>query len=102
LELRVLMPTAVVALSESWTAFSLPKIKVLDSNSTPGINVCASLFRILLALVYVAALRRADPPSKEPYRLRIELQNWESSQGQPRAVEQMRHFNIISLPTASV
>jgi hypothetical protein len=31
--------------------------------------------------VYVAALRQADPPSKESYRLCIELRNWKRSQG---------------------
>jgi hypothetical protein len=33
--------------------------------STQGMDVCLRLFY----LCYVAALRRADPPSKEPYRL---------------------------------
>jgi hypothetical protein len=35
----------------------------------------------LLSCVQVAALRRADPPSKESYRLCIGLRNWKSGQG---------------------
>jgi hypothetical protein len=31
--------------------------------------------------VQVAALRRADPPSRESYRLHIGLRNWKSGQG---------------------
>jgi hypothetical protein len=43
-------------------------------------NVCLySLF--VLFCVYVAAIRRADPPSKESYRLCIWLRNWKSGQG---------------------
>jgi hypothetical protein len=43
-------------------------------------SVCAySVF--VLFCVYVAALRRADPPSKESYRLCIGLKSWKSVKG---------------------
>jgi hypothetical protein len=32
-------------------------------------------------ILQLAALRRADPPSKEPYRLYIRLRNWKRGQG---------------------
>jgi hypothetical protein len=40
----------------------------MDSNPTWGMNVCVRLFSVL-SCVQVAALRRADSPSKGPYRL---------------------------------
>jgi hypothetical protein len=44
-----------------------------------------SLF--LLSSVQVAALRRADPPSKESYRLCKRSRNWKAVKAQQRAVE---------------
>jgi hypothetical protein len=40
------------------------------------------IYSVLKFCVQIAALRRADPPSKEYYRLCIRLRNWRRSQGQ--------------------
>jgi hypothetical protein len=49
-------------------------------------SVCVCSVFVLFSM-YVAALRRADPPSKESYWLCIELRNWKSAKVQRRAVE---------------
>jgi hypothetical protein len=50
---------------------------IVGSNRTGGIYVCVRLF-----CVWVAALRRADPPSKESCRLcKKRLRNWRRGQG---------------------
>jgi hypothetical protein len=43
-------------------------------------SVCVYCVFVLFG-VYVAALRWADPPSKESYRLCKRLRNWKSGQG---------------------
>jgi hypothetical protein len=47
--------------------------------------------------VLVAALRRAHPPSKESYRLCIELRNWKSGQGpnDSGAIERKKNYNFV-------
>jgi hypothetical protein len=57
----------VAARSKAWTVFARSKTGVVGSNPTQ-----AWMFAFILCLyspVYVAALRRADPSSKESYRL---------------------------------
>jgi hypothetical protein len=42
----------------------------VGSNTTQGMDVCVCVYSVfVLFCVLVAALRRADPPSKETYRL---------------------------------
>jgi hypothetical protein len=41
----------------------------------------------VLSCVQVAAFRRADPPSKEPYRLRKKQETEKAAKAQQRAVE---------------
>jgi hypothetical protein len=42
---------------------------VMGSNSARGMDVCLR-FAVLCCPVYVKALRRDDPPSKEPYQIK--------------------------------
>jgi hypothetical protein len=61
-------------------------------------------FVFVLFCVYVAALRRADPPSKESYRLCIGLINWKAAKVQ-RAVEpksEIKRIPILGIPAAVV
>jgi hypothetical protein len=56
-------------------------------------SVCVySMF--VLSCVQVVTLRRADPPSKEYYRLCIGLRNWKSGQGPKgcRAIDREREY----------
>jgi hypothetical protein len=64
------MPITVAARSKAWIVFA-------RSNAVIKIwmSVCV-YFVFVLFCVYVAALRRADLPSKESYRLCIESRNW--------------------------
>jgi hypothetical protein len=65
-----------------WPVFSHSNTGIVGLNLTLVMNVCVCLFCVCVVLcVYVEALRQADPPSKEPYRLCIRLRNWESDQG---------------------
>jgi hypothetical protein len=49
---------------------------IVGPNPTRGMGVCVRLFSVfVLFCVWVAALRRADPSSKESYRLCIGLRN---------------------------
>jgi hypothetical protein len=72
---------AVTAPSMAQTVFSLSNAGVVGSNPTRGMDVCVRLF-----CVQIAALRRADPPSKESYRLCVGLRNSKAAKFQ-RAVE---------------
>jgi hypothetical protein len=58
----------VAARSKAWTVFVCPTTGILGSNPTWGMDVCVRLF-FVLSCVQVAALRRADLPSKESNRL---------------------------------
>jgi hypothetical protein len=53
---------------------------IVGSNPTWGMDVCVRLL-CLCCPVLVAALWRADPPSKESYRLCKRSRNWKSGQG---------------------
>jgi hypothetical protein len=74
-------PIAVGALSEAWAVFTRPNSGIVGSNPTRGMDVYVRLFCVVLFCVYVAVLRRADPPSKEPYGLCIGVRNEKSGQG---------------------
>jgi hypothetical protein len=54
----------VAAQSKAWTVFA----GIMVSNPTWGKGVCVFIL-FVLSCVYVAALRRTDPPSKESYVL---------------------------------
>jgi hypothetical protein len=60
----------------------------MGSNPTQGMVVCIVCVYSVFMLFYVQveALRRADPPSKESYRLYIELRDWKSCQGPTKGV----------------
>jgi hypothetical protein len=76
--LKCRMPVTEVARSEAWTVFARSNAGIVGSNPTQGMDICImcvySVF--VLSCVQVEALRRADPPSKESYRLSIRLRNW--------------------------
>jgi hypothetical protein len=61
--------------SPAWTLGSWVRIPL-----EAWMSVCAFIL-FVLSCVQVTALRRADPPSKESYRLCIGLRNWKSGQG---------------------
>jgi hypothetical protein len=54
----------VAAQSKAWNVFTSSNIGIVGSNPTQGMDVC-----VYSVFVQVAALRWADPPSKETYRL---------------------------------
>jgi hypothetical protein len=64
-------PITVAARSMAWTVFALSKAGIVASNPTQGIDICiVCLYSVfMLSCVQVAALRRADLPSKKSYRL---------------------------------
>jgi hypothetical protein len=71
----------------AWTVFACSTTGILGSNPTWGMGVCVRLF-LVLSCVQVAALRRADPPSKESYRLCKKDQETEkAAKFQQRVVE---------------
>jgi hypothetical protein len=76
--MKMVYEIILAAWSKSWTVFSRSNAGIVDSNPTQGMNigiVCVySVF--MLSSVLVAALRRADPPSKESYQLCIGSRNW--------------------------
>jgi hypothetical protein len=63
-------PITVAAQSKTWTVFSRSSTGMQGSNPT---RVMDSVF--VLFCVYVAALQRADPPSKGSYRLCMDEEN---------------------------
>jgi hypothetical protein len=60
------MLITVVARSKAWNVFARSNIGIVGSNPTESMDICLRFFYVY---VYVAALRPADPPSKESYRL---------------------------------
>jgi hypothetical protein len=61
----------------------------VGSNPTQGIHACLCVYSVfVLSCVQVAALRRADHPSKESYRLcKEDYETEEEARVQQRAVE---------------
>jgi hypothetical protein len=62
-------PISVAARSEARNVFVSSNTGIVVSNPTQGMNVCLRLLCVCIVLCEVAALRRADPLSKESYRL---------------------------------
>jgi hypothetical protein len=57
--------------SKAWTASIRSNTGIMDSNPTPGMDICVCVYYLfVLFCVQVAVLRRADHSSKESYRLR--------------------------------
>jgi hypothetical protein len=60
----------VVARSKAFTVFVRSNAGIVGSNPTQGMDVCMCFNSVfVLSCVYVTALQRADPSSKESYRL---------------------------------
>jgi hypothetical protein len=110
----------MAAQSKAWTVFALSKVGIVVWIPLKALmSVC--LYSVLYCSVYVAALRLADPQSKESYRLCIGLRNWKSGQGPTygcRAIDRMflstsessvrarsaiiiTQFHVIELPSAN-
>jgi hypothetical protein len=76
-----LQPITLAARSKAWTVFARTNTGIVGSNPTLCMDVCLRLFCDYVVLCIVAALRRADPPSKLSYRLCKRSRNWKSWQG---------------------
>jgi hypothetical protein len=71
------LPTTVATCSKALTVFARWNAGITSSNLTRGMDVFVRLFCVCVALcVQVTALRLADPPSKESYRLCTRSRNW--------------------------
>jgi hypothetical protein len=77
------LPITVAARSKAWTVFALSNTGIMGSNQNSGKDVCV----FVLSCVQVVALRRADPPSKESYRLCKRSRKCKATKAQKRAVE---------------
>jgi hypothetical protein len=62
-------PVTVVERSKACTDFALSEAGIVGSNPTQGMDVQSSVCAVFCACVQVEALRRADHPPKESYRL---------------------------------
>jgi hypothetical protein len=66
------MPVTVAERSKACTVFACSEAGIVGSNPTQGIDVWCSfvyVYGFFCVCVQVEALRRADHPSKESYRL---------------------------------
>jgi hypothetical protein len=62
--------------SKVWTVFARSDARIVGSIPTQVMDVCVCVYSVfVLFCMYLAALRRADPPSKESYQLCIGLRN---------------------------
>jgi hypothetical protein len=76
------VPITVATRFMAWTVFARSKTGIVGSNPTWGMDVCVCVYSVFVSsCVYVASLRRADPPSKESWRLCKRSRNWKSGQG---------------------
>jgi hypothetical protein len=57
------------------TVMAHSKNGLMGSNSTRAVDICV-YYVFVLSCVYVGSFRRADPQSKESYRLRIGVRIW--------------------------
>jgi hypothetical protein len=71
---------------------------IMDSNPTQGMDVCVCIYSVfVLFCVQVEALRRADPLSKECYRLCKKIKKLKkSSQGPTKGCRAIDIYNIMS------
>jgi hypothetical protein len=65
----------VAARSKARTVFFRSNTGIVGSNPTKGMMSVCVYSVLVMSYVQVAALRRADPPSKESYRLCIGSRN---------------------------
>jgi hypothetical protein len=73
------------ARSKARTVFDRSNGGIVGLSPTWVMDVCVRLFCVWAVLyVQVAALRRADPPSKESYRLCKSTRNWKASKVQQK------------------
>jgi hypothetical protein len=75
----LILPITVAARSRAWTVFARSNTGVVGSYPPQHMDIRVCLY--CLCCPVVEALRRADPPSKESYRLCIGSRNWKSGQG---------------------
>jgi hypothetical protein len=68
--MRLLRNVRLIVRSKALTIFARSITGILGSNPTRGMDVYVVKSVFVLSCVQVEALRRADPPSKESYRLR--------------------------------
>jgi hypothetical protein len=98
-----MLPITVAMRSKAWTVFIRSNTGILGSNPTWGMDVCMHLFCVCAVLyVQVAALRRADLPSEESYRLCKKIKKLKSGQGPTkgcRAIDKLCKWLIICLFT---
>jgi hypothetical protein len=75
--------------SKVWIVFARSNAGIVGSNPIQGMDVrIVCIYSVfVLSCVQVAALRWADPPFKESYRLCIGSRKWKKAKVQERAVE---------------
>jgi hypothetical protein len=79
------MPITLAVRSKAWTVLLRLKNGIVGSNPTRGMDVFVRLFCVCAVLcVQVAALRRADPPSKESYLLCKRSRKWKAAKDQQK------------------
>jgi hypothetical protein len=84
----VFVPITVATRTKAWTGFARSNTGIVGSNPTWGMDVCVCVYSVfVLSCVDVAALRWADPPSKESYRLYKDQEIEKAAKIQERAVE---------------
>jgi hypothetical protein len=82
-------PITVATRSKAWTVFAHSNAGIVCSNPIQCMDDCVCAFILCLCCpVYVAALRRAEPQSKESCRLcKNYYETEEEARAQQRAVE---------------
>jgi hypothetical protein len=97
---NILTPTTVATRSKAWNVFTRLNAGTVGSNPTQGMDVYVCVYSaFMLSCVWVAALLRADTPSKESYRLYKKLRNWRRGQGLikgSRAIDEWMNKNILT------
>jgi hypothetical protein len=98
-------PVPVVARSKARTVFGLSNIGIAGSNPTRGMDVCPR-FSVLCYPVYVAALRRANPPSKESFQMSknrfINFRSQILNRNRPEILIQIFYLALVSIPSVEM